>query len=52
MTDEDTLPTYDEVWQLIAEVRDAAPRFVNDAATGDIVDALVNAGFLKLRDES
>ena len=34
---------YEELWQRIAEVRDASPRKVNDADTDDIVTAVVDA---------
>lgn len=44
-------PTYDQVWDAIVAVRDAAERVHGDADTADIIDALVDAGFLRLRPE-
>jgi len=41
-------PARDQVWQVIADVRDAAPRVKNDAETDDIIDALVDRGYLRL----
>lgn len=41
-------PTYDQVWQVIADVRDGAERVVGDADTSDIVDALIDAGYLRV----
>jgi hypothetical protein len=40
--------SYDAVWQVIADVRDAAPRREDDADTSDIVDALIDRGFMRV----
>jgi len=45
------LPTRERVWDVISIVRDAAPRLPDDASTDDIIDALVDAGVLKLRSD-
>ncbi|MEU6261834.1 hypothetical protein [Saccharopolyspora shandongensis] len=39
--------TKDEAWEVIAVIRDQAPRDVNDADTADIVDALAERGLLR-----
>lgn len=41
-------PTREQVWAVIADIRDAAPRSENDASTDEIVDALVDRGYLCL----
>jgi hypothetical protein len=46
MTEPVELPTRQQVWDVIASIRDAAPRLPNDASTDEIIDALVDAGLL------
>lgn len=51
--DETTFPAVNTVlphllWQIIAEVRDAYPRAIDDAPTDVIVQALINAGVVLL----
>lgn len=35
-----------ELWVVIASVRDAAPRTPEDAATDDIIDAILDSGWM------
>jgi hypothetical protein len=48
----DRLPSRNEVWDVIATVRDRHPRDKNDAPTDNIIDALILRGFLPLASES
>lgn len=48
MTKDSPTSTYDQVWQLIADLRDGDTRHPEDTPTSDIVDALIDAGYLKV----
>lgn len=41
-----------ELWQIIAEVRDGAPRLPNDASTDDVIDAIIDSGWLERLEHS
>ena len=45
-------PTFEDVWDVIAKVRDDYPREATDAPTEAIVDALIDAGYIQIADPS
>ncbi len=47
----DTAPTYEDVWRAISDLRDKAPRDPLDTATDEIVDMLIDRGWLTVRQD-
>lgn len=49
--DRSEVPSREEVWKLIAGVRDEFPRHPKDVSTDHLIDALRGAGWLQVRDD-